>query len=732
MEIVPYKPFRDLWVFREVASGGMSVVYLALAPQKGRFVALKTLLQELWEDPEHRARFQREVSVQRSLQHPHIVRFLDGEVTPEGCFLGTEFLRGDSLDVVMKRHPHGLPVAKVVRVMEGLTAALFHAHSKEIVHRDIQPRNIILEHTGSVKLFDFGISLTPDHLLETKTGTVMGTFAYSSPEQNQGREVDDRSDIYSLGLVMHELLTGQRAIQGSTLLQITEFQLRRQVPPPGIFRHDIPEGLSSLIHQLVQRWPEDRPRSARHVLDALIQLKVTASEEERRQLEVDGVEVQLDLARRVLHGGRPAQALDRAQKAERLQPGHGAANVLQGRIHAQLGDAEATRECFQKAWEATPDDPEVAIDQALSFLHLGQEEEVLNICELATERFGPNTFIHCLTAYLQARGMQGMSPFLPPANPPEVPEVGLEIDLSDFELDWEEMGMSPPTPPPEAIPQLDPDLLAPTFPVFPPPSSQLPRGSVPPAPTDPSASVAAISETVGPGRRERAEGTPPRSTPLSVGAETAPTQAAAPVLVRRIRDWQKSYRLRSPAMISLLGLLFPGLGPLYLGRWKQGTRRLLWGGLLAVGWLALLAHPDVLAGRLERMFSRDAHLMAGWTLALLGLSYAFFDCWQESQRYTAVLLQQALAPPLVEAMYQRDGHVFLVSHGGGCEQGQEYLLLSGGSDPFRSGRWLGDASCVQGGDFRAVHRFVSPTGDLDDVLGGLLLPRAVLGPSEVL
>lgn len=721
MEIVPYKSFRDLWVFREIASGGMSVVYLALDPRQARFIALKTLLQELWEDPEHRARFQREVTVQESLNHPHIVRYYDGASAEDGCFLATEYLRGESLDQVLRRHPKGMPVSEVIRLLEGLTAALFHAHSKQIVHRDIQPRNIILEDSGGVKLFDFGIALTPDKLISTKTGTIMGTFAYSSPEQNQGREVDDRSDLYSLGLVMHELLTGQRAIQGSTLLQITEFQLRRQLPPPGIFRHDIPEGLSRLVHQMVQRWPEERPKSARHVLDALIQLKVTASEEERRLLEPDEVQVQLDLARRVLHGGRLRQALERARKAEAMRPGDGPANVLQGRIHALLGEAEAAEACFEKAWHATPDDPGVAVDQALALLRLGRPERVLELSETSREHFGPDPLLQCLSAYVQAEDGLGIPGPVPTPPRPAATE-SMDFSLDDFELDWEDMGMPAPTPPPPPIPESSgPAPLS--VPV------QLPSPSEPETtPSMPAPRFLAGGDPVGPAPRQAA----PPQVPLTSGGEAAPTMVAGPALVRKVRDWQKTFRSRSPALISLAGLLFPGVGPLYLGHWGQGGRRLLVGLALVGALVPLATHPTVTMGRPELLLRADPHLLAGWILGLAGLTGALGWFWLESSRCTHHLLQEALAPPIVEAVFHRDGHTFLVSHGGACLVHHEYMLLSGGPDPARSGRWLGDACCVEGGQFRAVHRFVSPTGDEEDLLGAALLPRTALGASDLL
>ena len=753
MQLVPYQPFRDLWVYREIASGGMSVVYLAVDPTRALFVALKTLLEELWEDADHRARFEREVAVQRSLHHPHIVRFLSAEASPEGCFLATEYLQGRSLDQVLAGAPGGLPVPEVVRILEGLTAALFHAHSKEVVHRDIQPRNVIVEDTGGVKLFDFGIALASDDLVQTKTGTVMGTFAYSSPEQNQGRKVDERSDLYSLGLVVHELLTGQRAIQGATLLEITEFQLRREIPPPGVFRLDIPDGLSQLIHRLTQRWPEDRPRSARHVLDELIQLKATATRDERAQLESDQVQAQLDVARRVLHGGRPEQALARAQRAEALRPGDGPANLLLGRIHTRLGDLEAAEAAYGLAREDMPDQPDVVVDQALSMFALRRPERSRRLCEGVLDRFPRSHTASCLLAYLNHR--EGLP--LPPPPPPEPVTV---VELPELSLPVRG-GPAPPPPPPEPIlaPSLtgadyldasSPGLVDPSvsgahlelrdFQHLPPPVSAPPPR---PAPAPSGGSVVPGSRHAAGAGEPRAAGTPPSTAGAPAPATTAPR---ADETVARVRAWQKRMRQRSELLVALAAGLFPGLGLLWLGRGGRGLARLLEGLALTALFVALVSHPALrglhpsvlVPAGLQQLSpglprgDADPRLVVGWLLALAVVGSRLLEIWGQSRAEALRLREAALSPPVVECAYGRGGFVFLVTHGLPDRPGEDYLVLSGGADPRALGRYLGDARCMEGGEARCIYRFAPALGDESDLAGAVLLPRYMLEPSRLL
>lgn len=775
MQIVPHRPFRDYWVHREIASGGMSVVYLAFDPAQARFVALKTLLEELWDEPDHRARFRREIRVQRQLNHPNIVRFLGGEASPDGCFLATEYLRGLSLDRVLRRSGRPLEVPEVVRLLEGLTAALFHSHSKQIIHRDIQPRNVILEDTGGVRLFDFGIALTPDDLIDTKTGVVMGTFAYSSPEQNQGRKVDERSDLYSLGLVIYELLTGTRAIQGTTLVEITEFQLRRTIPPPGVLRHGVPPALSDLVHRMVQRWIEDRPRSARHVLDELIQLKATASVQERELLSPDPVQALLDVARRVLHGGRPVQALERAQRALASSPDHGPSHMLLGKIYAELGDTGGMEEAFLAARAAEPDDPDAVLSQALGLYAHGHPERAHELAQYCLDRYGTNPLASCLLTFLEAGGPAGTGLPGPRPQPLARPPVLAPVDSPP------EIPAASPAPAPAPAPE------APR-----PPASIGQVSGVPPGPATPPAIASVVSPPREPAHAPlpspqaaletsgihlidpsissaeldlqafRDQAAPPRPRPpspddtairgpddkASPGSRHGPPTTAAGSMgpVEAVRSWQKRMRRRSPMLVAIAALLFPGLGPVLLGRWREGFSLLIRGAALLVSLVALAAHPalrrrspgELLPAGIEQLAPSlgvgvaDPYLFLGWLVGVITLLYLFYETWEYSRRETARLHAAALSPARVECAYIRDGHVVLVTQGYPGRLEEEYVVLSAGEDPRKAGRYMGDARCTEAGAARSIHRFVFAFEDDEALAGAVLLPRDALGPSRLL
>ncbi|MEM7406981.1 MAG: HDOD domain-containing protein [Pseudomonadota bacterium] len=224
---------------RTIGKGGMATVYLARAPGSDVAVALKVLNRPcalLPSDTERTvdqdfssglARFKREIGIQQGLRHPNIVSVVDAGLDENNAYLAMEYLSGGDLH---SRIGPGLPPLAALCVLRELSDALAHAHALGVVHRDIKPTNVLFHKDGHAVLSDFGIARFAGGPSLTTTGTMVGSPCYSSPEQIDGGRVDQRSDLYNLGLVLFEMLTGQRAYDGNSPLQVILAQVRGPIP----------------------------------------------------------------------------------------------------------------------------------------------------------------------------------------------------------------------------------------------------------------------------------------------------------------------------------------------------------------------------------------------------------------------------------------------------------------------------------------------------------------------
>src|SRR3954467_14873456 len=203
----------------------MATVLLAEDERLGRRVAVKRLHAESPEDTAQR--FRREARLGASLHHPNVVSVYDIVSDDEGVLIVMEYVEGETLRDAIERGP--LPPERALEVLRGVAGALDHAHGEGIVHRDVKPANVLLGRDGRIKLADLGIATAVEGTRITMSGTVLGTAAYMAPEQLEGRSPGPQADVYSLGVVAWESLSGKRAYEGSTPLQIAH---RKAIDPP--------------------------------------------------------------------------------------------------------------------------------------------------------------------------------------------------------------------------------------------------------------------------------------------------------------------------------------------------------------------------------------------------------------------------------------------------------------------------------------------------------------------
>jgi serine/threonine protein kinase/predicted esterase len=261
-----------------VGRGGMGVVYAARDPRLGRRVALKVLSPHLSAHPEAKERFLQEARAASALDHPHICTiYAAGETEPaEGetggrLFLAMAYYEGETLKEKVARGP--LPVEDALRYTAAVARGLAKAHAAGILHRDVKPANVLVTSEGVAKLLDFGLAKVAGVGL-TRSGARMGTVAYMSPEQADGRAVDHRTDLWSLGVVLYELLTGRRPFRGESA-QATLYSILHASPEPiRQLRPDLPEALADVVDRMLQKDPAARPASAADVLTHLDRLRV--------------------------------------------------------------------------------------------------------------------------------------------------------------------------------------------------------------------------------------------------------------------------------------------------------------------------------------------------------------------------------------------------------------------------------------------------------------------------
>lgn len=266
-------------VLSKLGAGGMGEVYLAQDTTLHRKVALKILPNEVAADPNRMTRFVQEARAASALNHPNIITIHEIDQSSSTSFIASEFIDGETLRERMKAQP--LSLGEVLDVAVQIASALAAAHAQGIVHRDIKPENIIIRRDGIVKVLDFGLAKltgidSPEPIdseaptranLKTDPGVVMGTASYMSPEQARGVEVDARTDIFSLGVVIYESLTGHLPFEGSNIYEIVAAILsERESQPLSRYLPEVPRELERIVAKSLRKNREERYQTTRDML----------------------------------------------------------------------------------------------------------------------------------------------------------------------------------------------------------------------------------------------------------------------------------------------------------------------------------------------------------------------------------------------------------------------------------------------------------------------------------
>jgi tRNA A-37 threonylcarbamoyl transferase component Bud32 len=257
-----------------VGRGGMATVYRATHPGLEQTVAVKVLHAHLATDADLLGRFQREARAVAALRHPNIVRVVDFDCIDDVYFMVMEFIDGPTLSAHLSALAAGgrrMPAADVLRVFEPLCAAVDYAHGQGMIHRDVKPSNVLLTMQGEPVLTDYGIAKMIGVAQHTTTGTVIGSAYYMSPEQAQGIAVDGRTDVYSLGVMLFESLTGRVPYEGDTLATILVKHITAPVPAACPLNDGLPPLIDGLMRVALAKDPEERFQSGRALAVALRQ-----------------------------------------------------------------------------------------------------------------------------------------------------------------------------------------------------------------------------------------------------------------------------------------------------------------------------------------------------------------------------------------------------------------------------------------------------------------------------
>ena len=261
------KTISHYTILEKLGEGGMGVVYKALDTKLERIVALKLLRPEIMGDQEATKRFIREARAASALNHPNITTIYEIGDWHGRDYICMEYLEGQTVKVKVKSNP--LPIDDVLDIAIQTAEALQEAHAQDIIHRDIKSENIMVTPRGQVKLMDFGLTKLKGTTTLTKDGSTMGTIAYMSPEQTQGENVDQRTDIWSFGVVLYEMITGQLPFRGD-YDQAVIYSILNEEPEAMVrLREDVPIELEQIVNQALTKNPNERYENISSMIEDL-------------------------------------------------------------------------------------------------------------------------------------------------------------------------------------------------------------------------------------------------------------------------------------------------------------------------------------------------------------------------------------------------------------------------------------------------------------------------------
>src|SRR5712692_1360783 len=255
-------------ILRQLGQGGMGAVYQARDRELDRLVAMKVIRPELATRPDILHRFKQELILARQVTHRNVIRILDLGQADGVKFITMEFIEGQDLKTLLTQKGR-LPADEAVRIIQQVCLALEAAHAEGVVHRDLKPQNIMLDNQGRVWVMDFGIARSVELGGMTQTGALVGTPEYMSPEQVRGEHVDARSDLFTLGIIFYELLTGKMPYQADTAMGTMFKRTKERAAPPTQLDPNVPQFLSDVVGKCLEIEPQRRYQSAREILQDL-------------------------------------------------------------------------------------------------------------------------------------------------------------------------------------------------------------------------------------------------------------------------------------------------------------------------------------------------------------------------------------------------------------------------------------------------------------------------------
>jgi YVTN family beta-propeller protein len=327
-------------IVEAIGRGGMAVVYKALQPTLRRFVAIKVLPPYFVHEEGFRQRFQQEAETVAQLQHPNILPIFDYGQEGEVLYIVMPLVTGGTLRQWLAREA---PLAHAIHILDRILNALEYAHSQQVIHRDIKPGNILLSPEDWPLLADFGLAkLVEPSLRATRSGSIIGTPEYMAPEQSQGGPVDQRTDLYALGIILYEMLTGRRPFEGQTPMAVILRHIQDAVPSPRQFNPQLSSVWDEVIYRSLAKQPAERYPSARAMAEALQAAWRQAQQEGGPSYTTASVDIRqlYESARRARAAGDWQLVLTHCDQLLRILPEHTEAQHLRATAAEALERAQ--------------------------------------------------------------------------------------------------------------------------------------------------------------------------------------------------------------------------------------------------------------------------------------------------------------------------------------------------------------------------------------------------------